>query len=1078
MCIAGGIAALAILALACPRAGADDGGLVHWDFEAGLQVARPPSEAATAAEGLAGWEVVSGNLAPQPTNASNDRWGGNFGKQGDWFIGTCELPDGDYDDALTGELRSPTFVIGSRFIRLLVGGGGHRDQTYVALIRASDGAELKRSWGRNNEVMVPVLWEVAEHRGTPVYIQIVDRATGGWGHINVDDIREVGPEEEAEVARQEAEAAKARAERIRKFEVSLTAPRSTGSLRLRSEPALSKAKGQAGQASRRKVYSGDSLTDIAMPLGGIGAGSIAIGGRGDLREWQIFNTCNPACVVPGGFFGVRVDDGEGQPVGRVLQMDAMPYLPPVEGVKFVGEYPIAELRYEDHALPVEVSLEAFSPFAPMNEKDSALPAIVFNFTVRNPLEREVEVALLAACQNAVGYDGRGAITGQPFEVVHFGGYGGNVNTITGGRGSLGVNMTAPEMDAAAKQFGSMALVTTAPGAGARAAWANPNELWSSFVAQSGFAAEGRSDPTPGGSSVNCAVSAPMTLKPGEAKTVAFVLAWHFPNHYADYQKELAEYRIGNMYNNWFGGALEAAEYVVANLERLTRETRLFRDTFYDSTLPYWFLDCVSSQVSTLRSQTVMWIEDGTFAAFEGSCCCPMNCTHVWNYEQTLAKLFPALERNMRDTDFGVQQDPSGFIHHRTVLPLSLPRSSGAFVDGHLGCIMKMYREYLQSADETWLKHKWPHVRLAMDWAMDACDPDGDGVIDGEQWNTYDCAVYGPNTFVGTWWLGALRAAEEMAKVCGDADAARRYRGRFEKGRAAMDQELWNGEYYIQKYDERKYTRTQYGAGCMADQVVGQWFAEVMDLGYLLPEEHVRTALRSIMKHNFVWDFSDFVHSQRVFAWGPDMGLLVCIWPRGGRPADPILYCDEVWTGIEYQVASHMIYEGMGEQACQIVKAARNRYDGAARPPFKRNPWNEIECGDHYARAMSSWALLLAAEGYWYDGPQGVLRFDPRMTPKNFRAFFSTAAAYGIFAQRRSDTKQAQRNTLEVKAGSVRLNRLELGIPADWKTPQVTVKAGRREIAADAARAGKLLHIDFRQPLTLAAGEKLAVRIEE
>ena len=225
--------------------------LVRWDFETGLQ----------------GWRAVSGDLGPQPTDASDDRWGGSFGKQGDWFIGTTELPDRSFDDGRTGELRSPGFIIRSRYIRLLVGGGGYRDQTYVALVRAGDGVELKRGWGHNNEVMVPVLWELSEHRGARVYIQIVDRATGGWGHINVDDIRELTPEEEAQVAREKAQAEAARRERIRKFKESLTAP------------------------SRRKVYSGKSLADLAIPLGGIGAGSIALGGRGDLREWQIFNTC-------------------------------------------------------------------------------------------------------------------------------------------------------------------------------------------------------------------------------------------------------------------------------------------------------------------------------------------------------------------------------------------------------------------------------------------------------------------------------------------------------------------------------------------------------------------------------------------------------------------------------------------------------------------------------------------------------------------------------------------------------------------------------------------------------------------
>jgi uncharacterized protein (DUF608 family) len=1030
-------------------AGAANPALVRWDFETGLQ----------------GWQVLCGNLAPQPTNADNDRWGDNFGKQGEWFIGSTELPDGRFDDGLTGELRSPTFVIQSRLIHLLVGGGSDPNATYVALIRASDDKELARSWGRNAEAMRPVLWDVSRYRGQSAYITIVDRATGGWGHINVDDIRALTPQEEVDVARQKAQAAQVRKQRITAFKASLIA------------------------RTRRKVYSGKSLTDLAMPLGGIGAGSIAIGGRGDLRGWQIFNACNSSCVVPGGFFAVRVDDGSREPVGCLLQMDALagtasvpaqtgvqptPNLPPIRDINFVGEYPIAELSYRDDALPVELSLETFSPFIPMNEKDSALPAVVFNFTVRNPLSRQVRVSLLASCQNAVGYDGRGVITGSPDDLAQFAGYGGNVNSIVKGRDFFGVTMTAPGMDPAAKHFGSMALVTRATGATARVAWTDPGDLWQQFVAGGAFETEGESEATAKGRSANCAVVAPVTLKRGETRAVSFILAWHFPNRYADYDANLAQYRIGNMYNNWFADAAAVAQYVAANLARLTHETRLLRASFYDSNLPYWLLDCISSQVSTLRSPTAMWIEDGTFAAFEGGGCCPMNCTHVWNYEQTLAKLFPALERNMRDTDFGVQQDRVGFIHHRTVLPLSLPRASGPFVDGHLGCIMKVYREYLQCADDGWLRGKWPRVKLAMDWAMQAYDPDGDGVIAGEQWNTYDCAAYGPNTFIGTWWLGALRSAQEMARICGDADSAGRYRDRFQKGRAAMDRTLWNGDYYIQLYDDKKYTKDQYGRGCLADQVIGQWFAHVTNLGYLLPERRVKRALQAIVKNNFVWDFSDFAYTQRVFAYGADMGLLCCTWPKGGRPADPILYRDEVWTGVEYQVASHLIYQGMVNDAWQIVKAARNRYDGVARPPFKRNPWNEIECGEHYARALSSWALLLAAQGYFYDGPRGVIGFDPRWRADGFRSFFTTAQGWGVFDQTRRTT--AQTAALELKYGAATLREIRLRTKRAFKRVQARVTLGRAAIAATPQVNGDRVALRFAQPVVLKAGGTLAVRL--
>ena len=189
-----------------------------------------------------------------------------------------------------------------------------------------------------------------------------------------------------------------------------------------------------------------------------------------------------------------------------------------------------------------------------------------------------------------------------------------------------------------------------------------------------------------------------------------------------------------------------------------------------------------------------------------------------------------------------------------------------------------------------------------------------------------------------------------------------------------------------------------GPGCMADQLIGQWWAHQLGLGYILPKDKVQAALRSIFKYNWVPDLTGFKQSPRAFAGAGDKGLLICTWPKGGRPKAVMLYSDEVWTGIEYQVAAHMIYEGMIEEALAIVRGARDRYDGIPRPPIGRNPWNEIECGGHYARAMSSWSLLLAASGYEYDGPAKTLRFTPRLTPANFQSFFAGPEGWGSLRQ--------------------------------------------------------------------------------
>jgi non-lysosomal glucosylceramidase len=785
--------------------------------------------------------------------------------------------------------------------------------------------------------------------------------------------------------------------------------------------------------SKRTVYRGDSLRAVAMPLGGLGTGSIALCGDGGLRQWQIFNQVNHQAHVPHSFFAVWARPRPGRPVAKVLQSSALyddadfvpaatsadhvvpeesrrllAALPGVAEIEFVGEYPVAEITYRDPDLPVEVSLEAFSPMVPLNAKDSGLPAVLFRFTARNPGERELEVSLAATLQNAVGYGGV-----EPIAGVECPDYGGNTNLAIGLHGLTGLYLIAPGLASDDPRNGTMVLATTEEDASLLAQWDDPQALWRQF-SETGRTLETRpTGSSPAGRTWNAALAVPFTLGPGEAKTVTFLLGWHFPNRLVNWGQTgfgvadtKTRFWLGNAYARWFQDALGLAEYVRDNLHRLTSETRLFRDTFYDSTLPYWLLDAVSSQASIVRSPTVMWTGDGNFHGFEGcggasttpwlvrGGCCPLNCTHVWNYEQSLSRLYPDLERTMRRTDLLVQLSPEGAIPHRTVLPLYLsrwpdggPGSETVAADGHFGTVLKAYREYLISGDRAFLDEVWPAVRKAMAYGMDRWDPDGDGLLDGPQWNTYDLNFYGHNTFCSGFYLAALRAAEEMALIEGERGLAQDYRARFQSGAARLDERLWNGEYYRQRYDAHRYREKQYGEGCLADQMIGQWWAHLLDLGYLFPEERVRSALDAVWRHNFRRDFVGF-KQQRVFASDRDKGLLICTWPRGGRPERPMYYCDEVWTGIEYQVASHLMMEGLVDEGLEIVRVCRDRYDGRVR-----NPFNEYECGHWYARALSSYALLEGLTGARYDAVDKTLYIDSRVGD-DFRSFLATATGFG------------------------------------------------------------------------------------
>jgi hypothetical protein len=337
-------------------------------------------------------------------------------------------------------------------------------------------------------------------------------------------------------------------------------------------------------------------------------------------------------------------------------------------------------------------------------------------------------------------------------------------------------------------------------------------------------------------------------------------------------------------------------------------------------------------------------------------------------------------------------------------------------------------------------------------------------MEGEQHNTYDIEFYGPNSMMGTLYLGALAAATRMARHLGDTPAAAAYEGLFKTGSARLDQLLWNGEYYVQKVDAKpeKASRYQYGEGCLSDQLLGQWFAEIVDLGKLLPAEHIRTALRSIVRYNFRTSFEDFPNTQRLYAMNDEAGLLLCSWPKGGRPALPMVYSDEVWTGIEYQVAAHLIYEGMIKEGLAIVQAVRDRYDGA-----RRNPWNEVECGHHYARAMSSWSLLTALSGFSYSAPDRELRFHPRVQRTNFRCLFCCGTAWGGYSQ--TLAKEKLDAELAVEGGALEL--LTLRLPYLGAKPKLTAPF----TATVQAQAGEVT-LRAASPVRLKSGDRLRVAV--
>ena len=864
------------------------------------------------------------------------------------------------------------------------------------------------------------------------------------------------------------------------------------------------------------VRRGETLRAVAMPLGGLGTGSIALCGDGSLRQWQINNQINHLACVPHSFFAVRaqpVRPGEAA-VTRVLQSSALydtagPLPPPtsndhlvppatrallqalpgVAEIEFTGEYPIAELAYHDPALPVDVTLEAFCPFIPLNSKDSGLPVILFSFRVVNPAAVPMRVSLLATLQNMVGWDGVSAI-----DDTRNSGYGGNVNTLLRRAGLTAIEMTSTRLGVDDEHYGSLALAAFSSEAAGAASWDDLGALWHEFEANGELAGADHAAPSSDGQTWNGALAVPFVLGPGQARNTTFAVAWHFPNRCFDYGNRHyahllghngppGKYRLGNQYSNWFSSAADVLSYVRSHHERLSAATRLARATLFAASLPTALVEAATSQISVMRSPVCFWTEDGRFYGFEGASgastlphatggSCPLNCTHVWNYEMAVARLFPELARGMRDSEWNLQQHAQGWLPHRIPVPLGLPRpgydSLGGpahpALDGLLGGILKTYREYRASGDSAWLAAMWPGVRRALAHVWNAHDRDQSGTITGEQPNTYDISIYGLNSFIGTLYLAALRAAERMAELLGDTDYARTCRSIYIRGQAALETQLWNGEFYVQAVDLAQYSLNNWATGCHSDQLFGQWWAYQLGLGNLLPGDHVRAAALAIFRNNFRNGFSGHVQKPRTFVTDDDQGLLNCTWPSGGRPDVPTPYSDEVWTGIEYEVAALLLYAGEPESAVCIVEAARKRYDGR-----KQNPWNDIECGDHYVRAMSAWALFEAAAGYDYDAGAGAMRFKPAISPRQFQAPFVARDGWGTYAQRLPGNEAV--TELNLAYGTLELHTLQLDV--DW--PAASATLDDRPLAASLARRDSALVVNFTEALAMTAGQTLRVR---
>ncbi len=809
-------------------------------------------------------------------------------------------------------------------------------------------------------------------------------------------------------------------------------------------------KPEAGKRLYNDWYTGEQLTWGGFPLGGIGAGMIAMDSTGSISQVSVRNRMQffnepplfAAIGIKGAPGAAKVLEGP-VPMRKAFgaagtgngRGDTNWGLPRFAGARFQARFPFGLLELKDAGNPLEAAVTGWSPFIPGDIDNSSLPFGAFEYVFSNPTGSDIEAVFSFHGRNFMGEENKGEVLPTPGGFILW----------------QDASADHPEKEGGFAVFLEGADEVKVDHSWFKGGWFDPLSIIWRTVQE----ARVIENPAVEGPSAGASLYAPFKVPANGSRTLRLLVCWYVPQTdltVGKPEKKNAEpcpAGCARFHQPWYAGKFksigETAEYWRRNYAHLREESTRFRDAFYDTTLPPEAIEAVAANLTILKSPTILRQPDGRMWAYEGcgdeSGCCHGSCTHVWNYAQAIPHLFPALERTLRETEFFVSQDDRGHQTFRTPLPISEPNHDfHAAADGQLGGIMKVYREWRISGDSKWMAGMWPRVKQSLEYCLATWDPRGRGVLEEPHHNTYDIEYWGPESHCTSVYLGALEAAVRMGEAL--KEDVGRYRGLMEKGRLFLETRLYNGEYFHQiiqteglnsafpgidyssngpgytdiiatlKAEGPKY---QYGTGCLSDGVFGFWLARACGLEEPADPAKIRSHLQAVHRHNLKKSLMNHFNPQRpAFALGTDGGLLLCTWPRGSELLLPFVYSNEVWTGIEYQVAAHCLMHGLVEEGLEIVRMARNRYDGRFR-----NPFDEYECGHWYARALSSYSLIQALTGVRYDAVDKTLEIDSRVGD-TFRSFLATEGGYATVGLDKG------RPVVEVKSGSIEIKSILVG----------------------------------------------------
>ena len=827
----------------------------------------------------------------------------------------------------------------------------------------------------------------------------------------------------------------------------------------------------------------NELQYIGMPVGGINCGTVYLRGDGRLWLWDIFNKNQEGIEPKQVPWGSEVEAGK-----KISSRDGAAYVAPAKDIylleqgfavkidyngksiikkfeaddwdeiAFEATYPLATIRYIDKDVPVEISLQVYSPFIALDEEDSGLPATIFSFQINNKSTDTVKISLMGWLENKAGIYSAKKEAQERFNTVLSG------KELYGVEGSIrNKNGSVTDIQQQA-DHGTMCIASLNDVAKltANLSWPLSENSFDHFANNEAVKAI---DEKLIGAVIN-----QHQLLPGKNISSHFVISWFFPN----LKLEGIE-GGGRYYQNKFKSAAEVSRYIRQNYKKLSSQSKLWKNTWYNSTLPWWFLERTFMNISTLATTTSHRFNSGRFYAWEGVGCCPGTCTHVWQYAQAVGRIFPALERDTREKiDLGL-----GFVKENGMIWFRAEADKRPAIDGQAGTILRIYREHQMSADDVFLKNNWTKIKKAIQFLI-AQDKNKDGLEDTPMENTLDAVWDGEIAWIAGLCIAAVKAGEMMADEMNDIAFAAVCKEYVEKGRKNMEEKLFNGEYFIHRPDAEK-GRKKLGSynTCHIDQVYGQSWAFQAGLGRILNEEKTKIALRSLWKYNFTPDVGPYIKEHtggRPYALAGEGGMIMNTNPKneakpyGEDVTWQLGYFHECMSGFEHQVASHLMAENMTDEALVLTRSIHDRYHA-----YKRNPFNEIECSDHYARAMASYGTFITACGFEYHGPKGYIRLAPKWDKENFKAPFVTAKGWGSYSQKIQNSKQVHR--FELKYGLLKLQKISLQTATEQTVKKVTAFIGTQKIQLKHQRDENDISLVFIKPLNIQTNQTLIITIQ-